>query len=79
MYEWAKGSYIVDTPGIRSLDFLEFSKEDIPLYFPDIVPFAANCRYRDCLHDQETDCAVKDAVYAGGIPEMRYDTYIRLL
>jgi len=79
MHEWDKQSFIVDTPWIRSLDFLEFSKEELQLYFPEFEEPSKSCRFRDCLHHQEPDCEVKDAVKIGTIPESRYTTYLRLL
>jgi len=79
MHEWSEWSYIIDTPWIRSLDFLEFSGEELKFYFPEFIEPAKSCRYRDCLHQGETDCGVKDAVHAGIIPESRYTTYLRLL
>lgn len=62
LYEWEKDSCITDTPGIRSLDFLEFSAEELLSYFPDFLPFASLCRYRDCLHLHEPECRVQQAV-----------------
>lgn len=78
MHIWAKNSYIIDTPGIRSLDFLEFEKEELSWYFSEFRNFEWNCKYKDCSHTHETDCAIKQAVENGQIPQERYNTYVRL-
>lgn len=49
------------------------------MYFPEFFEFASSCKYRDCAHHHETECAVKDAVAQGEIPNFRYRTYVRLL
>lgn len=69
----------MDTPGIRSLEFLELPPEELKMYFPEFFEFASSCKYRDCAHHHETECAVKDAVAQGEIPNFRYRTYVRLL
>lgn len=79
MYEWQQDSFIIDTPWIRSLDFLEFTKEELQIYFREFEDFSQKCKYRDCLHLHEPDCWVKNAVKETFIPQFRYNTYVRLL
>ena len=79
MHTWDGDSYIIDTPGIRSLEFLEFQREELKLYFPEFEEYSKNCRFRDCNHDTEPDCWIKDAVESNEIPQFRYNTYLRLL
>ncbi len=78
MHIWDKNSYIIDTPGIRSLDFLEFKKEELSWYFIEFRYFEWNCKYKDCSHIHETNCAIKEAVRNGDISKERYSTYLRL-
>ncbi|MGP1583134.1 MAG: ribosome small subunit-dependent GTPase A [Candidatus Altimarinota bacterium] len=78
MHIWDENSYIIDTPGIRSLDFLEFSKEELPGYFSDFSDFMSGCQFADCSHTHEKICGIKEAVKLGQIPKERYNTYIRL-
>ncbi len=78
MYEWDQNSYIVDTPGIRALDFFELSTTELDQYFLDLGPYIRRCRYRNCQHRDEPGCAVRDAMEAGDIPKFRYDAYMRL-
>lgn len=75
-YEWEKDSYVIDTPGIRSIGV-----EDIPLvelrnYFPEFDGF--RCKYTNCTHTHEPGCAVKEAVDEGFINHERYESYVRL-
>jgi len=78
LYEWEKGSFLIDTPGIRSLGISHIGREDLKYYFQE---FDLPCRYNDCLHDheEEVDCAVKQAVSEGKIHAYRYESYRRML
>ena len=78
MHIWDENSYIIDTPWIRSLDFLEFSKEELPWYFSDFSDFMSWCQFADCSHTHEKICGIKEAVKLWQIPKERYNTYIRL-
>ena len=73
--------YLADTPGFTMLDFEQFdffSLEDLPLTFPEFAPFLGTCRYTDCTHTKETDCAICAAVREGIIPRSRHETYVSL-
>lgn len=67
--------FVVDTPGIRSLALFHPSVEEIKKAFAEIEAAAIDCKYHNCQHDQEPDCAVKKAVELGNITQMRYDSY----
>ena len=67
-------SYLVDTPGFSSLDLADMEKEDLKQYFPEFS-YCEPCRFLDCLHINEPDCAVKQAVEEGRISSLRYDNY----
>lgn len=72
-----KDTYIVDSPGFTSLslDFLQHS--DIQNYFREFVPYLGQCRFVDCAHIAEPDCAVK-AHIGEGISQERYDRFVSL-
>lgn len=72
------GGYIADTPGFSSLE-LGLSKLEIAHYFPGFIDRYINCFYSNCLHINEKDCKVKEAVKEGNIPSIAYDSYIKLL
>ncbi len=70
---------IVDTPGFSKLD-LSGEEMDCPdIYFPEMQPYRAYCKFRDCYHKDEPNCAVKKAVEDGFISEMRYQHYLSFL
>jgi len=71
------GGVIIDTPGMRAIGLWD-AEEGIDAAFPDIEEFAAECRFRDCKHEQEPGCAVIAAVEAGELPARRLESYLRL-
>ena len=71
------GVKIADTPGFSALELEGYTKEEIRDSFID---FPINmCRFKDCMHDKEIDCYVKDLVKEGKIIESRYDNYLKML
>lgn len=70
---------VADTPGLSSIDFLEIEAVELPKLFPDFLAVAANCRFRECMHLNEPDCAVKQGVAANEIAETRYKNYVQFL
>ncbi|MFV2069726.1 MAG: ribosome small subunit-dependent GTPase A [Pirellulales bacterium] len=75
----AGGGYVVDTPGIRQFQLWDIIPEEIAGFFPDIRPFVSLCRFPDCTHTHEIDCAVKDAVADMLVDVRRYESYVQLL
>ncbi|MBP2019716.1 ribosome biogenesis GTPase [Symbiobacterium terraclitae] len=75
----SSGGLVADAPGFTYLEFQDIDKWTLRDYFPEFVRRQADCRYGDCLHRKEPDCAVRDAVEAGEIPETRYKNYLLLL
>ena len=73
------GGYIIDTPGLKEFGLIQYSKEEIRDYFPEIRQYNNSCRFDNCLHVHEPDCAVIKAVEAGKIPASRYANYLALL
>jgi ribosome biogenesis GTPase len=72
------GGYIVDTPGIRQLELWDVIPEEVAGFFRDLRPFVNFCRYPDCTHMHEADCAVKDAVADGRLDARRYESYCQI-
>jgi len=72
------GGLIIDTPGMRELALWEASPDAVDDAFEDIAGLAADCRFRDCRHDQEPGCAVKAAVEAGELPAARHESFLKL-
>ncbi len=72
-----RGTYILDTPGFTSLDIFEF-KDDVKYCYREFEPYEGTCRFRTCMHISEPGCAIKEAVDAGFINRMRYESYVRI-
>lgn len=73
------GGYIIDTPGIKEFGLVDFKKEDVSGYFPDIRKYMHDCKFSNCIHQNEPKCAVKLAVQAGDIAQTRYNNYLAIL
>ncbi|MDM8184096.1 ribosome small subunit-dependent GTPase A [Enterococcus cecorum] len=74
----AKG-LVADTPGFSSIDFFDLEVTDLPKMFPEFVVLQDACRFRECSHTHEPDCAVKEALAEGKIAQIRYDNYLLFL
>lgn len=79
MYKVASGGYIIDTPGIRGFGLVDLEKEEIALYFPEMLKVSRDCRFSPCTHTHEPGCAVKEAVEEGEISYERYSSYLGML
>lgn len=79
MYRLASGGYIIDTPGIRGFGLVYLEKEEIALYFPEMLKVSRDCRFTPCTHTHEPGCAVKAAVEDGIISYERYSSYLGML
>lgn len=72
------GGWVADTPGIRQFELWDIGLEEVDGYYVEFRPFVPYCRFPDCSHTHESECGIKQAVAAGMIHEMRYDSYLRL-
>lgn len=70
--------YILDTPGFTSLK-LDINVRELKYYFREFKKYESGCKYSTCLHVNEPNCSVKDAVSKGYIDEIRYMNYLYLL
>lgn len=73
------GGKIADTPGFSNLDYAIDNAEDLSEAFPEIRHFSHDCKFRSCSHRHEPQCAVKAAVEAGDIWQVRYDNFLQFL
>ncbi|MDN3507216.1 MAG: ribosome small subunit-dependent GTPase A [Simkaniaceae bacterium] len=71
--------FCVDTPGIKSFGLWDIPKEEIQQYFFEINEIAQNCKYPNCSHKHEPDCAVAIALEKGEISRLRFDSYCALI
>ena len=77
--ELGDGAVAVDTPGIRELATGPVDPQLLVHAYPDVLGPAEDCRFGDCRHDQEPDCAVRAAIESGEVAESRYRAYRKLL
>ena len=81
LFRLGEDTYVADTPGFSSFDTDQMElilKENLQYAFPDFGSFIGKCRFDDCSHRKEPDCAVRAAVEAGGIEKSRYESYLKL-
>ncbi len=74
----AKG-WVADTPGFSSLDFSTLSKDELAWDILDFKPYLGKCKFRNCIHDNEPGCAVKEAVLRNEVSRVRYQNYLDVL
>jgi ribosome biogenesis GTPase len=71
--------YVIDTPGLREVGLWSLPAEELDQCFPEIRRLRDECRFANCRHTAEPDCAVRTGVATGAISAQRYDSYVRLL
>ena len=79
MFPLSQGGFSIDTPGIKEFGLIQYSKEEIRDYFPEIRAYNNQCRFINCRHVNEPDCAVKKAKEEGKIPSSRYLNFLAIL
>ena len=79
MHQLASGGFIIDTPGIKAFGVVDLDKTVISHYFPEMRELIGACKYHNCLHINEPNCAVKAAVDKQNIHYSRYKTYLDLM
>ncbi|GAB4452491.1 MAG: ribosome small subunit-dependent GTPase A [Armatimonadaceae bacterium] len=72
------GGWVADTPGLRQIEFWNLPAEDVVFYFPEMVSFIGKCKFSDCRHREEPECAIRAAVEAGEITVRRYESYLQM-
>ena len=72
------GGAMVDTPGIRQFQLWDIVPEELAGHFRDIRPLASKCRFPNCTHVHENDCAVKGAVADYRLDVRRYESYVQM-
>ena len=78
LFPLSRGSYVIDTPGVRELGFWGIYKKDLAQYFIEIQKYGRECQFADCTHIHEPGCAVLKAVKGGEMFEERYSNYLNI-
>lgn len=79
MFPVPGNGYIIDTPGIKGFGTFDMEEEEVGHYFTEIFKVSADCRYGNCTHRNEPECAVRKAVEEHYISESRYTSYLSML
>ena len=79
LHELDFGASIIDTPGIRGFGLVELQPSEIGNYFPEFFALKTACKFHNCIHKNEPNCAVKIDLEKGEIAESRYKNYLNML
>ena len=77
MHKIGEGN-IIDTPGIKGFGFIDINEDNLNLYFPEMLKFKKQCKFNNCTHTHEPECAVKSAVENNQISLLRYNNYLSI-
>ncbi|WP_396220884.1 ribosome small subunit-dependent GTPase A [Gemmatimonas sp.] len=72
------GGFVADTPGLREVGLWGIDAREIAQCFPEFRPLIHDCRFADCTHTVEPECAIKEAIRGGTVGRGRYDSYVKL-
>lgn len=80
LFEWDFGGYIIDTPGVKSFGIIDdIGKEEVKDYFREFFKKSNLCKYYNCTHTREPNCAIIEAMKKGEISKTRYNSYLSIL
>ena len=79
LYHIPSGGDLIDSPGIREFQLDDLSNKEILSGFREFKPFIGACKFRNCAHINEPNCAIKEAVESGKIHHKRYENYLQLI
>ena len=77
LYQLDETSALIDCPGVQEFGLAHMTRGEVESGFPEFRPFLGRCRFRDCHHDREPDCAIKAAIQAGSITSERFAHFMR--
>ena len=78
MHPLPGGGYVVDTPGLREVGMWAIAASELDRCFPEIRALRDECRFADCTHRAEPECAVREALSEGKLDRERYESYVKL-
>ena len=79
MFDLIEGGYVIDTPGIKGFGTVDFQETEVGHFFKEIFQFSKKCKFSNCTHIHEPDCAVRKAVEENYISNSRYNSYLSVL
>jgi ribosome biogenesis GTPase len=78
LYKLNEGSALIDSPGLQEFGLAHLTRGEIELGFAEFVPHLGRCRFRDCRHENEPDCAIKAAIACGDIDARRLAHFVTI-
>ena len=78
LFHLPNGGRLIDSPGVREFGLGHVTPAEIALGFREFSPFLGRCRFRDCHHEREPDCALRAAVTDGSISKARFESYLQI-
>ena len=78
MYDLPSGGHLIDTPGIRGIGVVDIEPKELSNYFPEFLKLKPFCKFNNCVHINEPNCAVKKALDEGEIALSRYNSYLSI-
>jgi ribosome biogenesis GTPase / thiamine phosphate phosphatase len=78
LHRLGNGGYIADTPGFAFVRLPFIDEDDVVVCFPEIAAQAGNCRFNNCIHENEPGCRVREMVEMGEIAESRWQHYLKI-
>ena len=79
LYHFPQGGDVIDSPGVREFGLWHLEPEQITRGFVEFADYLGHCKFRDCKHDNDPGCAIRQAVEDGKIDEVRFESYHRIL
>jgi ribosome biogenesis GTPase len=79
MFAFPNGMKLIDTPGIKGFGVVDMQPDEIGNYFPEFTPLRSACKFHNCMHQNEPQCAVIEAFENGIVAESRYQNYLQML
>jgi ribosome biogenesis GTPase len=79
MYDLTFDAKIIDTPGIKGFGIVDMEPSEVSDYFPEFFKLKDECKFNNCLHKDEPNCAVKSALEQDKIAWSRYNSYLKIL
>ncbi|WP_299686071.1 small ribosomal subunit biogenesis GTPase RsgA [uncultured Vibrio sp.] len=79
LYHFPSGGDLIDSPGVREFGLWHLEPDEITEAFIEFKPYLGGCKFRDCKHNDDPGCILREAVEAGKISKLRFDNYHRII
>ncbi|MFH0255934.1 small ribosomal subunit biogenesis GTPase RsgA [Vibrio rumoiensis] len=79
LYHFPKGGDLIDSPGVREFGLWHLEPEEVTQAFIEFRPYLGGCKFRDCKHNDDPGCLLREAVEKNDIPRVRFENYHRII